>query len=250
MRGNYRCGRCGLPKVNHVCQFVDTVGTNVGVQVEAPIINVVTGLPFDGERFLPISSTNSPAPSRSHKSMVVSPRSGGDGRYESMDLDDSSTISFGAPVDVMQDQRTVSSPLWGNQPVPPQMQSRVLQGQLAMSVDGYEYMTQNPMVPTVQNPMLMGHYYQPQPDPSLGAGPFYPPPPPMQDPSGGPYYPPQDPAYVQSAYDAFNPELQQQQQQQNADGSQQQHNTRNNGYGFVCTVNEQTDFACFPFFCF
>lgn len=257
MRGNYRCGRCGLPKVNHVCQFVDTVGTNVGVQVAAPIIDVVTGMPFDGERFLPISSQNSPAPSRSHKS-IASPRSAGG--MDSMDVDDSSTISFGAPVDFIQDQRTVSSPVWGNT-IPPVSQPRVLQAQLAMSLDGYEYvMPHGPgVVPVVQNPMLVGHYYPTQqPDPSSmggGGGPFYPP---MQDPSGGPYYPGQDPAYVQSAYDAFNPEVnnplqhQQQQQQNTTDGSHpnNNNNTRTNGYGFVCTVNDQTDFACFPFFCF
>lgn len=269
-----------------MCQFVDTVGSHVAVQVEAPILDVVTGLPFEGERFLSISAANSPAPSRaSHKSMamaVVSPRStlatvavadGGSGRYaaaaaasaayDSMDVDDaSSTVSFGVPAASADHQRSVGSPLWTHPPPPPH-QSRVLQGQLAMSLDGYEYVDQQQyaaMAPAVQNPLLMGQFYHPQPPPdpsSFGAGPFYPPPP-MQDPSAaGPFYPPpqDDAAYEQSAYDAFHPDRQQyqqqQQQQQNADGSQQQQqSTRGNGYGFVCTVNDQTDFACFPFFCF
>eukprot|EP01033_Poteriospumella_lacustris_P008919 gene8919-6402_t len=223
LRGNYRCGRCGLPKVNHVCQFVDTVGSHVAVQVEAPILDVVTGLPFEGERFLSISAANSPAPSQaSHKSMamaVVSPRStlatvavadGGSGRYaaaaaasaayDSMDVDDaSSTVSFGVPAASADYQRSVGSPLWAHPPPPPlqQQQSRVLQGQLAMSLDGYEYVDQQQyaaMAPAVQNPLLMGQFYHPQPPPdpsSFGAGPFYPPPP-MHDPSAatGPFYPP------------------------------------------------------------
>ena len=32
-RGNYRCGRCGKPKVNHVCAFVDAVTVSQAVQV-------------------------------------------------------------------------------------------------------------------------------------------------------------------------------------------------------------------------
>jgi hypothetical protein len=196
--------------------------------------------------------------------------------------DASSTVSFGVPAASADHQRSVGSPLWAHPPPPPQLQpqlqpqSRVLQGQLAMSLDGYEYVDQQQyaaMAPAVQNPLLMGQFYHPQPSPdpsSFGAGPFYPPPP-MHDPSAatGPFYPPpqDDAAYEQSAYDAFHPDRQQyqqqqqqqqqqqngdgsQQQQQNADGSQQQQSTRGNGYGFVCTVNDQTDFACFPFFCF
>lgn len=51
-RGNYRCGRCGKPKVNHVCAFVDAVTTSQAVQVRfflhkiTHIPNFVSCLPF------------------------------------------------------------------------------------------------------------------------------------------------------------------------------------------------------------
>lgn len=32
-RGNYRCGRCGQPKVNHVCEFIDLSVASLSIQV-------------------------------------------------------------------------------------------------------------------------------------------------------------------------------------------------------------------------
>jgi hypothetical protein len=104
-RGNYRCGRCGLPKVNHVCQYVDAVGTNVSIQVSAPIIQVDKGIPFAGERFLSVSSSSSgnralpPLP----PPIAESPRSLGGISRSSMDVDDASSIlSFGPPPTLQQ----------------------------------------------------------------------------------------------------------------------------------------------------
>jgi hypothetical protein len=59
-RGNYRCGKCGQPKVNHVCQFVDIVSVEMGVQVEAPILNMTTLQPLPGEKFLTVRSSMKP----------------------------------------------------------------------------------------------------------------------------------------------------------------------------------------------
>lgn len=34
-RGNYKCGKCGMPKVNHVCPYEDVLTANVGTQVRS-----------------------------------------------------------------------------------------------------------------------------------------------------------------------------------------------------------------------
>jgi hypothetical protein len=110
-RGNYRCGRCGLPKVNHVCQYVDAVGTNVSTQVCAPIIQMDKGIPFPGERFLTVSSSSSSVVNRALPltplQIAESPRSMGGMSRSSMDVDDaSSVLSFGPPPALQ--QRSIS----------------------------------------------------------------------------------------------------------------------------------------------
>jgi hypothetical protein len=42
-RGNYRCGRCGQPKVNHVCSFVDAPTASVSIQVSGWLVDLVDG---------------------------------------------------------------------------------------------------------------------------------------------------------------------------------------------------------------
>jgi hypothetical protein len=41
-RGNYRCGKCGMPKVNHVCAFVDAVTASASAQVSPMLCVHVT----------------------------------------------------------------------------------------------------------------------------------------------------------------------------------------------------------------
>lgn len=96
-RGSYRCGRCGLPKVNHVCQVVEAASHSVSVQASnsTAIVDTSSGMPtpFTGEKFISVGGGNrnknpsfvdrsSPSLASSSSLMDIAP-------------DDASTISFG-----------------------------------------------------------------------------------------------------------------------------------------------------------
>jgi hypothetical protein len=89
-RGNYHCGKCGQQKVNHVCQFVDVVSVEIGVQVEAPLIDFHTGKPFRGQKYLVVGKK---------KTMMDNNGTGNNSSTNSMmensALDEGSSISFG-----------------------------------------------------------------------------------------------------------------------------------------------------------
>jgi hypothetical protein len=55
-RGAYRCGKCGQPKADHVCKFIDKTFKSRGAQVYHPIFNLATNTPFPGEKFLTVRS--------------------------------------------------------------------------------------------------------------------------------------------------------------------------------------------------
>eukprot|EP01032_Pedospumella_encystans_P019753 gene19753-22458_t len=55
-RGNYRCGRCGKPKVNHVCAFVDAVTVSQAVQTNIAILNPVTRQPYTNDRIITVNA--------------------------------------------------------------------------------------------------------------------------------------------------------------------------------------------------
>jgi hypothetical protein len=56
-RGNYRCGRCGQPKVNHVCEFTDTTMVSVYTQAVSPILADHHSMrPHANDKILTVSS--------------------------------------------------------------------------------------------------------------------------------------------------------------------------------------------------
>ena len=57
-RGRYKCGRCGQPKTNHVCEYYeDTSMCSTGTQAaRTSVIDLTTLQPFPGERFLVVGS--------------------------------------------------------------------------------------------------------------------------------------------------------------------------------------------------
>jgi len=58
-RGRYRCGRCGVLKTNHKCEYVEADICSTGTQAVADIICQQTGLPFEGDIFMTVSNRSS-----------------------------------------------------------------------------------------------------------------------------------------------------------------------------------------------
>jgi hypothetical protein len=54
---NYRCGKCGQRKSNHVCQVAVVVSVDATTHVQGPIIHEVAQQPFSVERFLTVSTS-------------------------------------------------------------------------------------------------------------------------------------------------------------------------------------------------
>eukprot|EP00601_Ochromonadales_sp_CCMP2298_P005078 CAMPEP_0173173852 /NCGR_PEP_ID=MMETSP1141-20130122/3047_1 /TAXON_ID=483371 /ORGANISM="non described non described, Strain CCMP2298" /LENGTH=708 /DNA_ID=CAMNT_0014095951 /DNA_START=17 /DNA_END=2143 /DNA_ORIENTATION=+ len=54
-RGSYRCGRCGKPKVNHVCEFVDGVMTDQAIQAQGPPLDPRTMRRREDDRVISVT---------------------------------------------------------------------------------------------------------------------------------------------------------------------------------------------------
>lgn len=267
-RGNYRCGRCGQPKVNHVCEFVDAVASTASTQVSTgPLYDLQTGRPFLGERFITVGarretpttsittfSASSPLrpvsyssnrstsnDSRSSLSVVdishlppAFSMSAGSNHADIQGLemsDDSSSISFGVPGDMLSDQQTVGSPLWGmsnNDGNNPQH----FNFQIAPVSPRFGLQQQH-------NPMLIG---QPLSHSASQDSDF-----PLNQYLAASHS--QQQMYQQQHLQSSHDLQQQQQAQAQADAHSSNGNRAFNG--LLCTVDhQQADTQCFPFFCF